>query len=336
MNPLRKIYHPALYQGGQRSSRYFEGWYFKLDTADGLAPLAVIPGVSYERDGASHAFVQLIHGDGATAYFEYPIEAFAHSKRHFDIAVGPNRFSDSGISLDLAGEGGHAVGEVAFSPWSPWPVTLGSPGIMGPYRFTPFMECYHGVLSMDHAITGIIETGDGQTRFDGGRGYVEKDWGRSFPRAWVWAQCNGFERPGVSVMVSVARIPWLRGAFTGLIAGVLMDGRLFRFATYTGARLEYLMTGGGAAEIVIADRRYRLVVKLGGAVPGELRSPVLGGMDGTVYETLRGQMSVTFDELVGGSYERVFEGQSRRAAFELMDDEGLLGTDKREYVTNCT
>ena len=31
-----------------------------------------------------------------------------------------------------------------------WPVKVTSPGAMGPYAFVPFMECYHGVVSMDH------------------------------------------------------------------------------------------------------------------------------------------------------------------------------------------
>lgn len=26
--------------------------------------------------------------------------------------------------------------------------------------------------------------------FSGGRGYIEKDWGQSFPAAWVWLQIN--------------------------------------------------------------------------------------------------------------------------------------------------
>lgn len=329
MGLIRRVYHPALYQGGQRQSRYFEGWYFKLDTADPRSRMAVIPGVSFAPDGAAHAFVQLIHETGATSYYEYPIERFASSSRCFEVEIGPNRFSESGISLDLAGEQGHVVGEVAFSKWRPWPVTLASPGVMGPYRFTPFMECYHGVLSMDHGLTGIIETSEGRLRFDGGRGYTEKDWGRSFPRAWVWAQCNGFEREGLSVMLSVARVPWLRSAFTGVIAGVLHEGRLLRFATYTGARIEDCIVGEGSARVVIADDTHRLTVSLSGASPGTLRSPVMGDMVGTTYETLSGVMHATLERLDGRHAEIVVDARSQRAAFETMDAENLLRGDNR-------
>ncbi|WP_243392439.1 MULTISPECIES: tocopherol cyclase family protein [unclassified Mesotoga] len=27
----------------------------------------------------------------------------------------------------------------------------------------------------------------------GGKGYIEKDWGRSLPDAWIWMQSNNFD-----------------------------------------------------------------------------------------------------------------------------------------------
>ena len=35
----------------------------------------------------------------------------------------------------------------------------------------------------------------------GGRGYIEKDWGQAFPRAWIWTQSNHFgaDAPGTSL-----------------------------------------------------------------------------------------------------------------------------------------
>jgi hypothetical protein len=51
---------------------------------------------------------------------------------------------------------------------------------MGPYAFVPFMECYHGILSMDHKINGQLIIHDEIIDFTGGKGYMEKDWGQSF------------------------------------------------------------------------------------------------------------------------------------------------------------
>lgn len=78
-----------------------------------------------------------------------------------------------------------------------------SPGVMGPFRFAPFMECYHGVLSLDHSVDGTLEVDGERISYEGGRGYTEKDWGRSFPSAWVWVQSNDFGRTGVSLRGTV-------------------------------------------------------------------------------------------------------------------------------------
>jgi len=71
-------------------------------------------------------------------------------------------------------------GSLCFSCINPWPVTLLSPGVMGWYAWVPFMECYHGVVSLDHTIEGILHVDVDGTAVDfgGGRGYTEKDWGR--------------------------------------------------------------------------------------------------------------------------------------------------------------
>ena len=230
------------------------------------------------------------------------------------------------LSLDLeADDAGPAIrGEVRFGAWRPWPVTPTSPGIMGWYRYVPFMECYHGVLSMDHALGGTLRIGDTDVTLDGGRGYVEKDWGTSFPSSWVWGQSNHFETAGASCMVSVARIPWRGSSFTGHIAGLLLDGRLHRFATYTGSRLVELATGESGARIAMAGGGGRLEIEMDGAVAGALRAPVLGAMQGRSDEALDGRLRV---RLLRDGSRPVFVGEGRAAGVEIMDARGELRAD---------
>jgi tocopherol cyclase len=325
---LRQIWNPAEYQGGRVTKRYFEGWYFKQSDAGAQRAVAVIPGVSYSQDGTGcHSFVQVVPSAGpGSLYFAYPIEAFASDPgRRFAIRVGRSTFSPDGMSLDLD-DGVHRVtGEVRFSTWTPWPVSALSPGIMGWYRFVPRMETYHGVLSMDHVLDGSITIDGVTTVFDGGRGYVEKDWGRSFPSSWIWAQSNDFGRPGVSLMLSVAKIPWLTGAFVGNIAGLLVDGSLHRFATYTGARLTRLEVGTNEAVVVVADPHEQLEVHLHGCATLSLKAPVLGSMEGRDAESLGGTVDVVLRTTPSRGSAVLFEGTGRMAGVEIMDDAGGLG-----------
>lgn len=318
---LAKVWKPALFQDGRKRLGYFEGWYYKCVDLAGQSPVAVIPGVALDLTGdTSHSFVQLIRSDASTAYWEYPAGDFRFSTTDFEIQVGPNRFTDHRLVLALEGESGSVAGELSFSPWSPWPVRPLSPGIMGWYRFVPFMETYHGVLSLDHEITGSLEMDGSTVSFDGGRGYVEKDWGRSFPSAWVWAQSNHFDSPGTSVTVSVARIPWLSGSFVGYIVGLLHEGELYEFTTYNGAKMEAFSLEDGTASMTLRRRGIHLSLTIEGAEPGKLRSPVLGEMDGVTWESLGASISVNLRE----GTETLFQGIGRSGGAEFMDAKGDL------------
>jgi tocopherol cyclase len=325
--PLGRIWRPAVYQGGSRRRRYFEGWYLKMVDAAGAHPLALIPGVSFSENGSvSQAFVQLVRPGGASRYFAFGSDDFSFDRSVFSIALGANTFGTRGLTVDLRDELGGVRGEVRFGDWTPWPVTWLSPGVMGPFRFVPRMECYHGVLSMDHSLSGSLEVDGTRLDFDGGRGYVEKDWGRSFPSSWVWTQSNHFDSPGVSVSASVARIPWLTGAFTGHIAGMLLDGELHRFTTYTGAELACLETRPGSADFVLRDSHEELELHVEGAATTELRAPTLGAMSARADEALGATLHVTLRSLRGGRAERLFRGEGLHAGAEIMNARGELTT----------
>ncbi|MCA0330532.1 MAG: tocopherol cyclase family protein [Actinobacteria bacterium] len=282
---LTGVLHPEGFHGRRRTSSYFEGWYVKLVSADRSARWAVIPGLFLYPDGRGEAFVQVLDGrTGETWYHEYDAAEFGAEDDCFSVRVGPNRFSDRGVVLDLPS----LRGEVRFTtPFDPWPVTLTSPGVMGWYAWVPKMECKHGVVSLGHGLAGQLEHEGTASSFDGGWGYLEKDWGAAFPAGYVWVQTNHFSSPGTCLMASIAVIPWLRSEFTGHIVGLKHDGVLHRFTTYTGART----TG---IEIDDDEVRWSLRSKDGATLDitadrprgGLLKAPVRTEMHRRVEETL--------------------------------------------------
>jgi tocopherol cyclase len=322
---FRNIWRPNNYHGWGKKPPFFEGWYFKLVDQREQRPYAVIPGVFIGgQTGASHSFVQTLDGaTGESTYHRYPYEAFSASRDEFDVWVGPNHFRADGIHLEIASPERTILGDLLFENLSPWPVKPLAPGIMGWYAFAPFMECYHGVVSLDHAIRGAL-TIDGQhVDFTGGHGYTEKDWGQSFPRAWVWMQTNHFEQRGTSFTASVAIIPWLRGAFNGFIVGLWNGGRLYRFATYTGATLEHLAVTDDHVEIRVADRSagrgaFRLEVRAQRSEGGLLHSPERTAMLQRVMESLTATVQVRLIEQSSGHV--VFEGEGKHAGLEVVGD----------------
>lgn len=313
--------HPAWFQGRDQRAPYFEGWYFKLVDAAKQQRLAVIPGVIRNPQGGepSHCFVQVLDGTtGRATYHRYPLEAFEAARDAFDVRVGPNRFAGEGISLDIDDAQRSLKGQVHFAPLVGWPVSVASPGAMGWFAWMPFMQCYHGVLGFDHALEGVLTLDGRAMEWAGGRGYIEKDWGRSFPKAYIWMQCNHYDRPGSSLMLSVADVPWLGFSFRGIIAGLWHAGALHRLTTYRGARLEALEIAGQQVRVVLRDLRYRLEVLATRNTVGEaLLGPSGVGMSVRVPESLLGEVAVKLWEL-GRTPRLLFDQAGRNAGIEVV------------------
>lgn len=315
--PERFHYHHRLAKGGGE----FEGWYLKLVDAAEQQPYALIPGVFLGED--AHAFIQVLDGRrGTAAYHRFPLDAFEAERDRFDVTIAGNRFHTGGVTLDIADDETSAKqrvhGEVHFGDWHPWPVTTFSPGIMGPYSFVPFMECNHGILSLDHSLSGNLEVEYTATDFDGGRGYVEKDWGRGFPAGYVWVHSNHFATTGTSLTAAVALIPWLTGTFRGFIIAFLHEGTLHRFTTYTGSVLEALAMDETHLRLRIRNRTHRLEVDATKSEGAILHAPYEKQMIERVAETMTSEAHVRLVRLADET--AVFEGRGTSACLEAQGD----------------
>lgn len=316
MYKLRRVWAPAMFQGGGKKSEYFEGWYFKCVSANEASAWAFIPGVSFSEDD-SHAFIQVFGGPrDSFGYFRFPLEAFSFSRKAFDVSVGDNRFSLEELFIDLENSDISVRGELRFEHIVPWPVRAFSPGAMGWYRFVPGMENYHGILSLDHTIAGMLQIDGAACDFSGGRGYIEKDWGTSFPKSWIWLQTNHFPDPGVSLTVSIATVPWGKRYFTGYITGILFRGNLISFSTYSGGEfIDFAVESGNRVRAVFRNKKYTLEIdarKKGGIT---LKAPVSGRMVGNVRESLRSEAAVVLKE--NGATTPIYEGTGTTAGFEI-------------------
>ena len=54
----------------------------------------------------------------------------------------------------------------------------------------PFHLLLSQVVSVGGEPVGALDVGDVSLRIDGGRAYVEKDWGSKFPKTHVWVQAE--------------------------------------------------------------------------------------------------------------------------------------------------
>ena len=309
---LSSIFKPNQFQGWGRKKTYFEGWYYKLVSEAEDHALAIIPGIAIESPENHHAFIQVLNGKDKTAeYHKFELDAFWASSKEFSVSIGNNKFNDHLIQLDLP----NLSGKLQLKGNVLWPNKWYSPGIMGPFSFVPFMECYHGIVSMNNILQGSFQMSGKELSFTGGRGYIEKDWGKSFPSAYIWMQSNHFNSLGASFKLSVAKIPWLGSSFVGFISGIWINNQIIRFTTYNRSRLEKCEVTNTEVNICLSNPRYKLEVSASRTESTELASPINGLMDGKISESMTSEIYVKLTNKKHGKVE--FEAKGRNAGVEV-------------------
>ena len=304
---LRRFLRPALYQGGR--APYFEGWYYKAQAPDGEIA-CFIPGISLQP-GDRHAFIQIICG-GRSAYLRYPAESFEASRDCLRVRIGDSVFAEDGLVIRSPGVEAD-LNFTASVPLSRRPYTL---GVMGPFALFPALQCRHGVVAVRSGVCGFVRTGVRLCGFDGGNGYIEKDWGSVFPQAYVWAQA--FFGEGDSFFFSAADVPMFGRNVKGLIALLYTRGRLVRWSTYAGARVcGASRRADGGLRITAVSPHETLSLLLTPGKPVALEAPMHGGMTREIRESCAG--SLTFDIATHGG-RRIYHGHSDAASVEICGD----------------
>lgn len=297
----------------RKRSGYFEGWYFKHQNEDTV--LAFIPGQSIDRGGKKHPFLQIIWNE-SSYFLDFKEDDYLVDRRQGKVILGNNIFSRRGVKVDLISKDIAVYGTIRYGSLSP----INYP-IMGPFRFVPFMECRHEIISMAHVLQGKITVNGRVLDFNGETGYIEGDRGRSFPRDYLWLQCNRF-RENASVMAAVAHIPFMGSSFQGCIAVVRYNGKEYRFATYLGTKIICRRE----TAVVLKQGDYELKIFLSNRIGDraarfshKLTAPTKGKMNRHIKEEhlVQGRFLLYKEE------ELIFDLSSRYVSFEFSEKGAL-------------
>lgn len=324
LNFIKTRMNPTWYHGHGKQAPFFEGWYFKLINANQDKRFAFIPGIFLNKESSkTHAFIQVLNGEKSTAtYHRFP--TFYAKPNAFEVTIGQSHFTQESISLNIQDEIGSVKGQVHFQNLTPFPVTPLSPGIMGYFGWIPFMECNHGIVSLDHTLKGTLEIYGETVNFDGGRGYIEKDWGTNFPSGYVWLQTNHFSTIGTSLAGSIAVIPNFGRKFAGFFLAFYHEGQLYRFATYNGAKVDKLQVNETTVTWVTYTTTHEIIITAHRANGARLMSPEKDDMHKRVEETMQAVVHVQLNRLENGRKFRIFDGEGHNAGLEVVGNLEML------------
>ncbi|MGL4368370.1 MAG: hypothetical protein ACRCUT_01665, partial [Spirochaetota bacterium] len=91
----------------------------------------------------------------------------------------------------------------------------------------------------------------------------------------------------------------------GFIAALLIDGRLIRFTTYNGTKLQLLRVSPEKIDIEMQNDRHRLEIAAVRSNASSLASPIRGFMDGRIEESMTSVIHI-----------RLYDRKFRRTVFD--------------------
>lgn len=295
-----------------RSKEYFEGWYFKQVSKDERSAISFIPGASLAKEDP-HCFIQYIYvcldenhkKIIRTGYHKFPLGDFVYNDDPFLIRVANNCFAESALSVKLKDDHNNDIeAAFGFGPFHSIKKSILMPNMMGIFAYFPKMECYHDVISMNHLLHGALRVNEEEIDFNDGKGYIEKDWGTSFPKKYIWIQCNNFKNKNASVFCSVAEIPFINKSFSGYICNLVIDHDEYRFATYNNSKYTIERITDEEIALSFESRKARLKIEANLTNTGELIAPQQGRMEKVIKEGLSGHVKIhLYNKQNGITYE---------------------------------
>lgn len=294
MNKLHLMVNPELFQGEKYlniNRNYFEGWYFK-NTNNGYS-ISFIPGINIENK-EKKAFIQVITND-SSYFINYNINDFKFNFNPFYIKIGNNSFSKDSIHIDIYDDSQNLKinGNINYSESKNINTSALNPNIMGPFSYIPNMECNHAILSMRNKTYGLINMNNRELDFRNGIGYIEKDWGYSFPKSYIWCQGNNFKKSDASFMISIANIHYQFLKFRGIICVLKIGDEEFKFTTYNYTKLIKYNVNNNCIDITLKKGHYYLNIKSQYNVGLKLSAPIKGKMEKDIFESICSLITVT-------------------------------------------
>ncbi len=310
--------YPEVYMKRAYHNNYFEGWYYKQIDASKNHLISFIPSVSFSKEGNA-SYLQVIYQNYQqliTDIKKYPLSAFRASKQSLNVELAESSFSADGFQIDFSGSNLEIKGQLGFSNLSRLEYSLINPNIMGFFSYLPFMQCNHAVISMRHQLSGHLWINGEEIDFTNGTGYLEKDWGTSFPKTYLWLQCNNFNQSDSSLFFSSADIPFLFTNFRGFICNFVCEQKQYRFATYNGSTLK-LEIEDKKVFIKLANRQYQLIISAHSAEAKKLLAPLNGLMVNQIKEALKADIELELRDKK--SNKLIYKDDSSYAAMEIVE-----------------
>ncbi len=211
-------YKPSSLRGNFERNKYFEGWFQKVYSKQHNASFIFIYGYATHNSKDKFGFLQVLIPNQPPEIVYFSKDEVSCDIEHHTFGLGNNlltaeliRINTDEFRIDLNIMTKHPIQTFKNS--------------MGYAYYIPNLPCYHSVLHTTQLVSGEIQHKGVRYTLENEMGYLEKNWGTSFPESYFWVHAVDPNDPGVSLLFSRAEIPWLGKTFIKHVGHLCFNGQ---------------------------------------------------------------------------------------------------------------
>jgi tocopherol cyclase len=260
---------PTQLKGKFKKRNFFEGWFHKIYSAKHQTSFVIIYGYTTGNSYDKFGFIQFLIPNKNVEIYYFSKNEISYNPKNHSVQMGSNILSLKEIKINLK----DIYMDLNLSDNLPISSFKNS---MGYAYFIPTLPCYHSVLNKSHLISGEINLFNNNYLLDNDLGYMEKNWGTSFPEKYFWIQAVEPHNPNVSLLFSQAEIKWMGKSFIKHVGHLRINGEELDLRTLTLFNVSYNNTIPENITITIKSKQIKLEMRFSVAKKYMFKGPLKG------------------------------------------------------------
>jgi hypothetical protein len=293
-------YIPSSLKGNFKEDKYFEGWFQKVYSKKHKSSFIIIYGYATRNSYDTFGFIQVLIPNENIKILYFPKSEISCDPNRHIIRMGNNMLTTELIRINSSNLNIH----LNLSNNQPIQTFKNS---MGYTYFIPNLPCYHSVMNSSHVVAGKIFYNDVRYTLDNEIGYLEKNWGTSFPETYFWLHAVDPTDRQVSLLFSRAEIKWLGQKFIKHIGHFHFDGKEidlrdlkhFSYSSFMPSPENQILRITSKAISLEISILYRKKVKFKGPKEGQLSRDIYHYTDALINVCLIQNQKTRLFQLIG-------------------------------------
>jgi hypothetical protein len=211
-------YKPNSIRGNFERNKYFEGWFQKIYSKEHNASFILIYGYATNNSDDTFGFSQVLIPNQTPEIIYFPKNEVSCNIEQHIFRMGNNLLTTELIRIDIHG----LRIDLNLKNTQPFRSFKNS---MGYTYFIPHLPCYHSVLTKIQNVSGEIQHNGVRYNLNNEMGYLEKNWGTTFPESYFWVHAIDPNNPAISLLFSRAKIVWLGKTYIKHVGYLCFDGQ---------------------------------------------------------------------------------------------------------------